>query len=68
MNAQFAPYAHKDVNLTLPKLAYCALQFALFCVAVYKFSIMGVIPVQPSDWIGVFSTRVAKESHSVFVN
>ena len=67
VNQAFAPYEHKDINLMLPKLAYIALNLVLFGVAVYKFSVMGVIPVTPYDWIGILSTRVPFEYNTIFV-
>ena len=45
----------------LPKLAYLALNLGLFGFAVYKFSIMGVIPVTPHDWAGIITPRVPFE-------
>ena len=58
VNESFKPFENKDVNLILPKLAFVGMNLVLFGVAVYKFSVMGVIPVTPYDWIGILSTRV----------
>ena len=58
VNDTFKPYEHKDINLILPKLAYIAINFVLFAMAIYKFSVLGVIPVTPADWSGIISTRV----------
>ncbi len=51
-------FEHKDINLLLPKLTYIAINFVLLGIALYKFSVMGVIPVSPNDWSGIISTRV----------
>ena len=58
VNQTFTPYEHKDINLLLPKLAYIAVNLVLFAMAIYKFSVLGVIPVTPADWSGIISTRV----------
>ena len=64
----FKPYEHKDVNLMLPKLCYAGLNAGLFGMAVYKFSVMGVIPVTPHDWQGIILPRVPIESNQVLVS
>ena len=58
VNLTFQPYEHKDINLLLPKLAYIAINMVLMAMAIYKFSVLGVIPVTPADWSGIISTRV----------
>ena len=50
------------MNLLLPKLLYCGIQLVLLCLALYKFSVMGVIPVTPNDWAGIISKRVPIET------
>ena len=57
MNAQFEQFKHKDINLLLPKLLYFAIQLGLLGLALYKFSVMGVIPVTTNDWAGIISKR-----------
>ena len=57
MNQQFEQFKHKDINLMLPKLLYFAIQLGLLCLALYKFSVMGVIPVTTNDWAGIVSRR-----------
>ena len=61
VNAVFTPFVHKDINLLLPKLAYIALNIGLFIMALWKLSVLGVIPVTPYDWISVVSTRTSQE-------
>jgi len=53
-NAAFDQFEHKDLNLMMPKMAYAACNCVTICLALYKFSNMGIIPVQPSDWAGLF--------------
>ena len=67
IQTSFAPFEHKDINLLLPKLAYLGLNLMLFCFALYKFSVMGVIPVTTYDWQGIISTRVPKETNQVLL-
>ena len=59
IQSTFFPYEHKDINLLLPKLAYIGINLALMCMAVYKFSSLGIIPVTPNDWSAIISTRVS---------
>ena len=61
VNQQFAQFEHKDINLMLPKLAFIGLNLVLFGMAVYKFTVIGVIPVKPFDWSGIVSPRVPWE-------
>ena len=65
MNEQFDQFKHKDINLTLPKLCYLGIQLGLFSLAVYKFSVMGVLPVTPNDWAGLITKRVPIEHNQV---
>ena len=50
----FEQFEHKDLNLLMPKITYAACNLAIFGVAMYKFSNMGIVPVQPADWAGLF--------------
>ena len=36
------------------KLTYAACNFVTIGLALYKFSNMGIIPVQPADWAGLY--------------
>jgi hypothetical protein len=36
--------------------------------ALYKFSVMGIIPVAPYDWVGLISSRVPIEHSQVVIN
>ena len=65
VNQTFTPYEHKDINLLLPKLAFVGINIGLLGMALYKFSIMGVIPVTPNDWAGIISTRSPIQSSQV---
>ena len=61
-NQAFEPYEHKGLKLVLPKLLYIACNMVTIGLAAYKFSNMGIIPVLPSDWAGLFSPRVVMEN------
>ena len=62
-NQAFEQFEHKDLNLMMPKLAYAACNCVTICLALYKFSNMGIIPVQPADWAGLYQARAAIESN-----
>ncbi len=62
IQAAFEQFEHKDLNLLMPKLAYAACNCVTIGLALYKFSNMGIIPVQPADWAGLFQARSAVES------
>lgn len=51
----------------IPKLIYVACNAVAIAVALYKFSSMGITPVQPADWAGLFSTRIPIESNQVLL-
>mmetsp|Transcript_1325 Transcript_1325/g.892 ORF Transcript_1325/g.892 Transcript_1325/m.892 type:complete len:106 (+) Transcript_1325:208-525(+) len=55
VNQAFMPFEQKGVALMMPKLVFIACQLILACIALYKFSMMGIIPVRPIDWNGLFS-------------
>ena len=62
VNQAFEPYEHKGLSLVLPKLLYMACNTVTIGLAAYKFSNMGIIPVQPSDWAGLFAPKVVIEN------
>lgn len=66
-NAAFEQFEHKDLNLLMPKLVYAACNCVSIVLALYKFSNMGIIPVQPADWAGLFQARHAIESSQVLM-
>ena len=68
MNQSFEQFKHKDINLLLPKLLYFGVQFALLCLAIYKFSVMGVIPVTTNDWAAIISKRTSLQHNQVPVS
>ena len=43
----FEPFEHKGLNTTLPKLVYIAANMVTIGLATYKFSNVGIVPVQP---------------------
>ena len=60
-NKAFEPFEFKGLSLTLPKLIYIGCNFVSIGLALYKFSNMGIIPVQPADWAGLFSDKITVE-------
>lgn len=68
VNQAFEPFEHKELSLTLPKLLYIACNMVTIGLAAYKFSNMGIIPVLPADWAGLFNARLPVESCVVLVH
>ena len=67
LKTSFKQFEHASVNLNLPKLLFIACNCATLCLALYKFANMGIIPVLPMDWAGLFSARVSIEQSQVIV-
>lgn len=67
VNKAFEPFEFKGLNLMLPKLIYLGCNFVSIALALYKFSNMGIIPVQPADWAGLFHDKVTIEVSQVIV-
>ena len=57
VNAAFENYENKGISLIMPKLIYIASNAVTIAMAAYKFSNMGIIPVLPVDWAGLFTPR-----------
>ncbi|CAG9326409.1 unnamed protein product [Blepharisma stoltei] len=53
----FAPYEEEGVSLFFPKLKYLTLNMITMLAGIYKFSIMGLIPVNAEDWISMIPIR-----------
>ncbi|ORY06096.1 DUF1077-domain-containing protein [Basidiobolus meristosporus CBS 931.73] len=49
--------ADENVDLTLPKLVYVAVQVAIMCMGVYKLSSMGLLPTASSDWLAFMDPK-----------
>ena len=49
------------------KLLYAAANIISIGLGVYKFSNMGIIPVQPADWAGLYPAQSAYESNQVLI-
>ena len=55
------------VNLFMPKLVYVAMVLLLLGMAIYKFSAMGMLPVQPIDWVYLLEpAHVKKVAFGIF--
>jgi hypothetical protein len=67
VNKAFEPFEFKGLNLTMPKLVYLGCNLVSIAFALYKFSNMGIIPVQPADWAGLFHDKVTTEVSQVVV-
>jgi hypothetical protein len=67
INKSFEMFEGKKVNLLMPKLTFFALNMLLFGGVIYKFSIMGILPVTPSDWNVLIEAKHPIESGHVLV-
>lgn len=67
VNKAFEPFEFKGLNLMMPKMIYLGCNCISLAFAAYKFSNMGIIPVQPADWAGLFSDKVTIEMSQVVV-
>lgn len=54
VNSAFRKFNLPGVDLSLPKLIYCALQLAVFAMALYKCQVLGFLPTEfgPSEVSG----------------
>ena len=51
MNLVFEPYEHMVSDLTKYKLMYMGINLVLLGIIIYKLSVMGLLPVSPTDYI-----------------
>ena len=68
VNQAFTQFEHKKINLLGPKLLYLLFNFVILGAALYKFSVMGIIPVAPYDWVGLINSKVPIEHSQVVVS
>ena len=68
VNTAFEPFEKKEMSLVLHKIVYCACNCATIAMAGYKFGNMGILPVLPADWAGLFSSRMPIETNVVLIN
>ena len=61
INVAFTPFENKSINLLMPKLTYIFCNAIILAAAIYKFSVMGIIPVAPYDWVGLIESKVPRE-------
>mmetsp|Transcript_15614 Transcript_15614/g.21583 ORF Transcript_15614/g.21583 Transcript_15614/m.21583 type:complete len:168 (+) Transcript_15614:189-692(+) len=47
----FERFADKNTEVLLPRMLFCAMQLFGFAVALYKLSMLGLLPTHTSDWI-----------------
>lgn len=65
VNTAFTPFEHKSINLLMPKLTFMFFNSVVLAAALYKFSVMGIIPVAPYDWVGLISSKMPIEHSQV---
>ena len=68
VNEMFKNFEGKDLNLLLPKLLYVSCNLVILSLAAYKFSNMGIIPVLPADWAGLFNPKESLESNVIIIS
>jgi len=49
----FSRFAEPGVDVTLPRLLFCAVHFGTVLFALYKLDKMGLLPTHASDWLPV---------------
>jgi Protein of unknown function (DUF1077). len=64
----FAPYEGEGVSLLMPKFKYLALNTVVMMAGLYKFSIMGLLPVNAEDWISLVPISHPIEISTGFFN
>jgi hypothetical protein len=57
----FAQFENKGIALLMPKLIFIFFNSVILAAAIYKFSVMGIIPVAPYDWVGLINSKVPLE-------
>lgn len=67
VNSVFTPFEHKSINLLMPKLIFILCNSLILAAALYKFSVMGIIPVAPYDWVGLITSKTPVEHNQVVV-
>ena len=50
VNKTFSKYENQGIDLKIPKLIFLALQLLALGMALYKCSMMGLLPVTSADW------------------
>ena len=68
INTVFAQYEGEGISLIMPKLKYLALNMVLMAAGLYKFSIMGLLPVNAEDWISLVPISHPIEVSTGFFN
>mmetsp|Transcript_35751 Transcript_35751/g.34787 ORF Transcript_35751/g.34787 Transcript_35751/m.34787 type:complete len:94 (+) Transcript_35751:219-500(+) len=61
VNSAFTQFEHKNISLLVPKIIYILCNSITLGAALYKFSVMGIIPVAPFDWVGLFDPKTPLE-------
>ena len=61
----FKQFETKGLSLVLPKLLFIACNCVTIGLAAYKFGNMGILPILPTDWAGLFTERHAIEQNQV---
>jgi hypothetical protein len=51
----------------MPKLTFIFFNALILAAAIYKFSVMGIIPVAPFDWVGLINSKVPLEHNQVVI-
>ena len=51
----------------MPKLTFVFFNAVILAAAIYKFSVMGIIPIAPYDWVGLINSKVPLEHNQVVI-
>ena len=61
INKTFSKYEGEGVDLKIPKLVFLSLQLLALGMALYKCSMMGLLPLTSADWTNYIPHRAALE-------
>jgi hypothetical protein len=67
INQTFGKFENEGIDLKIPKLIFLALQLLSVGVALYKCSLMGLLPVTSADWTHYVPFRESMESSGVYI-
>jgi hypothetical protein len=65
VNNVFKPFENPEYSIIQYKLIYCVIQSISFVFILYRIYGMGLIPLNPADWIAFIDNKIAP---SVLVN
>ena len=59
VNNVFKPFENPEYSIIQYKLVYCVIQSVSFVFILYRIYGMGLIPLNPADWIAFIDNKIA---------